>query len=160
MKDARDYRACRKLTDGTPSHRACGGNSGFVIASSVKFYVACGGFAPRQLRRSVPCSFNEKLPPDATQQTVTVNISPQILNAYVEQYEIAPNQFITITSEVDKLMGVMTRQPKVELSPASETRFVVKEANAEVNFFKEEQGRITHLIVRLNGDEMRGRKIK
>jgi len=108
----------------------------------------------------VPCSFNEKLPPDATQQTVTVNISPQILNAYVEQYEIAPNQFIIITSEVDKLMGVMTRQPKVELSPASETRFVVKEANAEVNFFKEEQGRITHLIVRLNGDEMRGRKIK
>jgi CubicO group peptidase (beta-lactamase class C family) len=103
---------------------------------------------------------NEKLPPDATQQTVAVNISPQILNAYVGQYEIAPNQFVTITLEADKLMGVMTGQPKVELSPASETRFVVKEANAEVNFFKDGQGRVTHLILRLNADEMRGRKIK
>jgi hypothetical protein len=102
----------------------------------------------------------EKLSPDATQQTVTINISPQILNAYVGEYEIAPNQFIIITLEGDKLMGVMTGQPKVELSPASETRFVVKEANAEVNFFKDEQGRVTHLILRLNEEEMRGKKIK
>jgi hypothetical protein len=57
-------------------------------------------------------------------------------------------------------MGAMTGQQKVELSSASETRFVVKEVNAEVNFFKDEQGRITHLILRLNGEEMRGRKIK
>jgi CubicO group peptidase (beta-lactamase class C family) len=103
---------------------------------------------------------HEKLPPETTEQTVTVNISPQILNAYVGQYEIAPNLLVTITLEGDKLMGVMTGQSKVELAPASETRFVVREANAEVNFFKDAQGRVTHLILRLNGEEMRGRKIK
>ena len=103
---------------------------------------------------------HEKLPPETMQQIVTVNISLQILNAYVGEYEIAPNQFITITLEADKLMGVMTGQPKVELTPGSETRFTVKEANAEVNFFKDEQGRVTYLILRLNGDDMRGRKIR
>ena len=103
---------------------------------------------------------HDKLPPDdLAQQTVTVNISSQILNAYVGEYEIAPNRFITITLEVDKLMGIMAGQPKVELSALGETRFVVKEATAEVNFFKDEQGRVTHLILRLNGDELRGRKI-
>jgi len=103
---------------------------------------------------------HEKLPAETTQQTGTVNINPQILNAYVGQYEIAPNQFVTIILEGNKLMGVMTGQAKVELSPASETRFVVKEANAEVDFFKDGQGRVTHLILRFNGEEMRGRKIK
>lgn len=103
---------------------------------------------------------HEKLPPETTQQIVTVNISPQILNAYVGEYEIAPNRFVTITLEGGKLMGVITGQQKVELSPTSEIRFVVKEANAEVNFFKDSQGRVTHLILRLNGEEMRGRKIK
>ncbi len=76
------------------------------------------------------------------------------------EYEIAPNRFVTITLEGGKLMGVMTGQQKVELSPASESRFVVKEANAEVSFFKDPQGRVTHLFLRLNGEEMRGRKIK
>ena len=51
---------------------------------------------------------HEKLPPETMQQIVTVNISLQILNAYVGEYEIAPNQFITITLEAGKLMGVMT----------------------------------------------------
>jgi CubicO group peptidase (beta-lactamase class C family) len=103
---------------------------------------------------------HEKMPPETTQQIVTVNISPQILNAYVGDYEIAPNRFVTITLEGDRLMGVMTGQQKVELSPASETRFVVKEINAEVDFFKDSQGRVTHLILRLNGEEMRGRKTR
>jgi hypothetical protein len=103
---------------------------------------------------------HEKVPPETTEQTVTVNISPQILNAYVGQYEIAPNLLVTISLEDDKLMGVMTGQSKVELAPASETRFVVREANAEVNFVKDAQGQVTHLVLRLNGEEMRGRKIK
>jgi len=103
---------------------------------------------------------NEKLPSDATQQAATINISPQILNAYVGEYEIAPNQRITITLEGNNLMGVMTGQPKVGLSPVTETSFTVKEADAKINFVKDEQGRITHLILILNGEEMRAKKIK
>ncbi len=57
-------------------------------------------------------------------------------------------------------MGVMTGQPKVGLSPVTETSFTVKEADAKINFVKDEQGRITHLILRLNGEEMRAKKIK
>ena len=103
---------------------------------------------------------HEKLPPGATQQTATVNISPQILNAYVGQYEIAPNQIVTITLEGGRLMGVMTGQPKVELSATSETRFVVREADAVIDFIKDEQGRVTQLILRLNGEEMRVRRTR
>jgi len=103
---------------------------------------------------------NEKLQPETTQQTVAVNISPQTLNAYVGEYEIAPNRLIAITLEGNNLMGVMTGQPKVGLSPVTETSFTIKEADAKINFVKDEQGRITHLILILNGEEMRAKKIK
>ena len=96
---------------------------------------------------------NERLPP-------TINLDPQILNGYVGQYEITPNQLVTITLEGGRLMGEMTGRPKVELSPTSETRFVIREAEAEVNFVSDEQGRVTHLLLRLNGEEMRARRIR
>ena len=103
---------------------------------------------------------HERLPRETSPQPATVNLDPQILNAYVGQYQIAPNRLVTITLEDGRLMGEMTGQPKVELSPTSETRFIVREAEAEVNFVRDEQGRITHLILRLNGQEMQARRIR
>ncbi|MGH9751920.1 MAG: DUF3471 domain-containing protein, partial [Blastocatellia bacterium] len=103
---------------------------------------------------------HEKLPNETMSQPAPISLTPQTLSDYIGVYEIAANQLVTITLEGDRLMGTMTGQPKVELSPASETWFIVKDANAEARFIKDAQGRVTHLIIRLNGDDLRARKIK
>jgi CubicO group peptidase (beta-lactamase class C family) len=103
---------------------------------------------------------HEKLADEQPAQIKKANVSLQVLKSYVGEYQIAPNQLITITLDGGKLMGAMPGQEKVELSPVSETRFVVEEANAEVRFFKNGQGQITHLILNLKGRETRAERIK
>jgi CubicO group peptidase (beta-lactamase class C family) len=103
---------------------------------------------------------NEKLPQVTSQPTSIVKISPQTLNTYVGEYEIVPKRLIAITLEENNLMGEMTGQPKVGLFPVSETSFIVTGADAKINFVKNEQGQITHLILILNREEMKAKKIK
>jgi hypothetical protein len=103
---------------------------------------------------------NEKLPQLIPHPTLTFNINPQTLNAYVGEYEIAPTRQIKVTLEGNNLMGEMTGQLKVDLFPISEASFTVKGVDAKINFVKDKQGRTTHLILILNGEEMRATKIK
>lgn len=101
----------------------------------------------------------DRLPSNAQAPTI-IKLDPQIYRAYTGQYELGPGQVITITVEGDKLMGGMNGQPKVDLSALSETRFIAKAADAEVRFIKDERGEVTHLVLLLNGQEMRAKKIK
>ena len=103
---------------------------------------------------------HERLSREAEQQPATIELDPRIYDAYAGHYEIAPNQLVTITREGDKIFGEMTGQPKVELFPTSQTRFIIKVADAEINFIKDTLGQITHLILHLNGKEMRAKKIR
>ncbi len=105
-------------------------------------------------------SVYEKLPQETSQPPAIINLDPELYDAYVGQYEVARNQLVTITREGNRLLGEMTGQPKVELFPTSKTRFIIKVADAEINFIENTQGQITHLILRLNGKEMRAKKIR
>lgn len=103
---------------------------------------------------------HEKLSRETEQQPAIIELDPRIYDAYAGHYEIAPNQLVTITREGDKLFAEMTGQPKVELFPTSQTRFIIKVADAEINFHKNAQGQTTHLTLRLNEKEMRARRIR
>lgn len=103
---------------------------------------------------------HDKLPRETEQAPATIILDPRIYDTYAGLYEIAPNQLVTITREGNKLFGEMTGQAKVELLPTSQTRFIVKVADAEINFIKDTQGQITHLILRLGRKEMRAKKIR
>ena len=103
---------------------------------------------------------HERLSRETVRQPPTIELDPRIYDTYAGQYEIAPGQLVTITREGNKLFGEMTGQPKVEMFPTSQTRFIIKVADAEINFVKDAQGQVAHLILRLNGKEMRAKKIK
>jgi len=103
---------------------------------------------------------NEKLSREASQQPTIIDLDPKIYDAYAGQYEIAADQLVTITREGNKLFAELSGQPRAELFPTSPTRFIVKVADAEINFIKDTQERITHLILRLSGKEMRAKKIR
>jgi CubicO group peptidase (beta-lactamase class C family) len=90
---------------------------------------------------------------------VAVKVDPKLYDHYAGQYELAPNFTITITREGDRLMGQPTGQPKLELFPSSETKFFLKEVDAQMTFVKNDQGQVTHLILHQGGDRP-AKKIK
>ena len=57
-------------------------------------------------------------------------------------------------------MAQATGQDKFELSPSSETEFVLKASDAHLTFVKNEQGKVTELILNQNGRKMPAKKIK
>lgn len=90
---------------------------------------------------------------------VIAKVDPKIYDAYVGQYELAPNVFFTVTRESDRLMIQLTGQPPAELFPESETKFFVKVVDARFTFARDERGQVTHLIFN-QGSEQQAKKIK
>ena len=89
-----------------------------------------------------------------------IKIDSSVYDAYVGDYELAPNFILTITKEGEKLMGQATGQGKLELEPVSETQFTVSAAKANVSFEKDSAGKITGLILLQGGQTIKAKKIK
>jgi CubicO group peptidase (beta-lactamase class C family) len=87
-------------------------------------------------------------------------VDPAVLDSYVGQYELGPGFILTVRREGDKLVGEPTGQPKAELVPESETRFLVALANAVVTFTKDADGRVTGLVLSQRGRDMPAKKIQ
>jgi CubicO group peptidase (beta-lactamase class C family) len=88
-----------------------------------------------------------------------IKVDSKITDDYVGTYELRP-QPLVITKEGDKLMAEGPGQPKVELFAASETEFFLKAADADVTFIKNEQGKVTHLMLRIFGQNIHAEKLK
>ena len=79
-----------------------------------------------------------------------------ILAKYVGTYALMPNFDIVMTLEGDRLMTQATGQPKFPLFAESETKFFLKVVDAEVEFFKNEKGNVTHIMLHQGGQDMKG----
>ena len=83
-----------------------------------------------------------------------IALSPGILEEYVGTYKMGPGINVTVTLEDNRLFAQGTGQVKLPLSPKSETKFFLKAmANAENEFIKNDQGTVTHMIVRRGQEE-------
>jgi len=89
-----------------------------------------------------------------------VALDPKILAAYAGEYELKPDFIITVTVEKDQLVLQATGQPKISAYPSSETEFFLKDVEAQISFVKNEEGRITRLILHQGGTDAPARKIK
>ena len=96
----------------------------------------------------------------ATGERKETKVDAKIYDAYVGEYELAPNFLLAITKEGDSLMGQATGQPKVELFPSSETEFFLKAVDAHITFVKNDRGQVTSLILHQNGQKITARKVK
>lgn len=92
-------------------------------------------------------------------ESPVAKIDPKIYDAYVGQYD-SPFGVIHVTKEGDKLYGRPEGQSKEEMVPESESRFTVASAGVQLGFFKDEAGQVTHLILRVNGQEIKAKKLK
>jgi CubicO group peptidase (beta-lactamase class C family) len=85
-------------------------------------------------------------------------VDPAILARYVGTYELTPTFSITITLEGDQLMTEATHQHKHPLFPESNTKFFLKVVDAETEFFIDDKGQATYMVLHQNGQEIKGTK--
>ncbi|OLD28004.1 MAG: serine hydrolase [Acidobacteria bacterium 13_1_40CM_3_55_6] len=95
-----------------------------------------------------------------TTERKEVKVDAKVYDSYAGEYQLGPAFTITITSEDGKLMAQATGQPKFELFPSSETDFFLKVVNAQFTFVKDEQGKVTQLILNQDGRKMPAKKIR
>jgi hypothetical protein len=67
---------------------------------------------------------------------------------------------LTISKEGDKLFGAPEGQDKAELVPTSETEFDVPSVGVKVKFVKDSTGKVTHMVLNHDGEELQAKKIK
>ncbi len=95
---------------------------------------------------------------DKVSQRTETKVSPAILAKYVGAYELQPGVENVITLEGDQLMTQLTGQQKFPLFAESETKFFLKVVDAQVEFIKDPQGAVTHLLLRQGPNEIKARR--
>jgi ketosteroid isomerase-like protein len=97
-----------------------------------------------------------RLPPERT----AVKLDPNIYDAYVGQYELAPGFLLNVAREGDKLTSQGTGQPKFELLPESEIGFFIKDISALFIFMRDGKGDVNQLITIQDGRIISAKRIK
>jgi len=94
------------------------------------------------------------------QERKFVALEAKVLDKYVGKYEIGPNLVLTISREGERLLGQPTGQSQVELRPLSDVKFFAKEVNAEVTFVSDDEGQVTHLVMRQGRRDTQAKRLK
>lgn len=84
---------------------------------------------------------------------------PKTFDDFVGEYEL-PIGILVLTHEGDKLFGQPKGETKEELQPEDDGSFSVTNVNAKVRFVRDQKGKVNEVVVTLNGQEMKGKKIK
>lgn len=99
-----------------------------------------------------------KYEPPKERKAIVVN--PKLYERYVGRYELSPNFILTITKKGDRLFAQATDQPTLELFPESETRFFIKEVDAQITFMEDQQGQVTQLILHQAGQNLSAKRLR
>ncbi len=92
-------------------------------------------------------------------------IDAKIYDQYVGEYQLTPSVILLITNEGGRLMNQAMSEgkpsgAKSELLPSSETTFFTQGQPGEMVFVRNGEGRVTHLVIRGNGQEIQVTKIR
>jgi CubicO group peptidase (beta-lactamase class C family) len=82
-----------------------------------------------------------------------VEVPATILQQYVGTYELRPGFDLVITLEDGQLMSQATGQGKAALFPEAETKFFLNVVDAQIEFFTDGNGAVTHLVLHQGGQD-------
>jgi ketosteroid isomerase-like protein len=92
---------------------------------------------------------------------VAAKVDPALFDAYAGEYQLPPNQIVTIKREGDKLMERWPGATEFsEEVPVSESTFVARGELGEVIYVKDDTGKVSHFIVRTGLGDLIAKKIK
>lgn len=87
-------------------------------------------------------------------------ISVPILASYVGVYEFSKNDVLAITTAENRLQALATNQSTFFLFPESDAKFYPKSFEAQVEFVKDDSGKVTKMVWSQGGQTLEGKKIK
>ena len=88
----------------------------------------------------------------------SVAVDPAILEALVGVYDFSLTLSVAITLEDGHLMEQVINRPKLPVFPESSSRFFLKQDNAELEFFTETTGQVSHLVWTQQGQDTRAER--
>src|SRR5262249_37570796 len=91
-------------------------------------------------------------------QRKEINVAQAILAKDPGTYELPQNFSIVITLEDGTLMAQASNQGKRPVFPESETLFFSKDIDAQLEFFRNDKGDVTHLVLHQGGRDTKGTK--
>ncbi len=80
-------------------------------------------------------------------------LAPELLQKYAGIYELSPGQDVTMSVVDGHLMTQITGQPAFELFAESPSKFFLKVIDAQVEFFLDPNGKVTHLVIHQGGHD-------
>jgi CubicO group peptidase (beta-lactamase class C family) len=89
-----------------------------------------------------------------------VSVDAAACASYVGRYQISPDMVLAITLEEGKLFAQATGQPKIQLHPDSKTRFFITEGEVEMTFLPGDRGKVDEVIVNMNRQEIKAKRLK
>jgi hypothetical protein len=89
-----------------------------------------------------------------------IKLDPKIFDAYVGEYELAPNLLLKFSRDGDQFFVEAVGQGKAEIFAETENDFFLKVADAQVTFVKDDKGQVTQVVLHQNGANTPARKIK
>ncbi len=98
--------------------------------------------------------------PEAAELMGIAEVDSAIYNAYVGEYDYGQGRILAVTKEEDRLFAQLTGQLKFEIFPKSETEFFWKITNAQIEFVKDNEGKVIKAILNQGGKKIEGPKIK
>jgi CubicO group peptidase (beta-lactamase class C family) len=91
-----------------------------------------------------------------------VTVDPKVLASYVGTYELGPNFDLVVTVKdgqlITQTMAKGAVPMPVPLLAESETKFFPTLFDVEIEFFKDDQGKVSYLVFRQNGRETKALK--
>jgi CubicO group peptidase (beta-lactamase class C family) len=88
-----------------------------------------------------------------------IKLSRETLATYVGTYELQPRIKMMITLAGDQLQGQLSGQVRLPLFSEAEGRFFLKVVDAQLEFLKDPDGKITDVILHQNGRDRRAHRI-
>ena len=119
-----------------------------------------GGQLAGEIVRTI--AYERKWPDFAPRQLpnpANISLSTETLQRYAGVYGMGPGVSMVITLEKGQLVGQMTRQQKLPLTPLSANTFTPKVVDAQLEFPKDEQGPSSQLVLHQNGRDMTAKRL-
>ena len=88
------------------------------------------------------------------------NVDPKIYDDYAGKYAFNPALVLTCTREGEHLMVQLTGQPKFEIYPESETEFFLKVVDSQLSFARDDDGKITHVVLHQGGRDQEAKRVE
>ncbi|MGZ5190174.1 MAG: serine hydrolase [Flavisolibacter sp.] len=89
-----------------------------------------------------------------------IRLDEKILENYLGVYEVAPEFSFTVTKEKNRIFLQATGQEKLEIFAETENKFFLKVNDAQIEFVKDNSGRVIKAVLNQGGRSTDAKKIK